>query len=76
MDKNNLRKFRAGATQSEIAKAAGISKQHLSRIENGEQQGSLKVWKRLAAYFDTTIDELTKRSDNNNAQRNTLSNKH
>ena len=63
MDKNNLRKFRAGATQSEIAKAAGISKQHLSRIENGEQQGSLKVWKRLAKHFNTTIDELTKRSD-------------
>ena len=58
MNKNCLKRYRANATQEEIAKAVGITKQQYSRIELGQQHGSLKVWKRLAAHFDTTIDAL------------------
>jgi len=60
MNKNNLVAFRGNATQNEIARAVGITRQQYSRIENGEQHGSLKVWKRLATYFNTTIDILLK----------------
>lgn len=52
-----LIKLRNGATQSEVAKASGISQNYYSMIENGERKPSVSVAKRIGATlgFDWTL---------------------
>ena len=55
--KNNL-------TQKEIAGKIGISKQQYSKIEKGEQNGSLGVWQKLAKVLNKSIDYLLEQESN------------
>jgi len=49
----------AGLTQSEAAQRVQISRSYLGQIERGEaSQVSLEVVRRLAALYDTTVEDL------------------
>lgn len=45
-------------SQAELAEAAGVTQQAVSKIERGLQTGSTKTLKKLAATLDTTVDEI------------------
>lgn len=47
-----------GMKVAHLATAAGVSRSHLSAIENGAKKGSVKVLKRLAAALGVGIDDL------------------
>ena len=53
----NTRK-KAGLTQLELVKILNITEQHYQRLEAGTSGGSIKLWKRLATFFNETIDYL------------------
>ncbi len=48
----------AGLTQDQLAEAAGVSKETLSRIENARTQPSLTVLNELAAAMDCRLRDL------------------
>lgn len=50
-------------TQDEIWERTGIPKSSLSRYENNETDPSIETVKKLAKYFDVSIDWLTGVSD-------------
>jgi transcriptional regulator with XRE-family HTH domain len=52
-----LRKER-GWTQEELAEAADLHENYVSRLETGEQEPGLFVVLRLCAAFEVTVDEL------------------
>lgn len=55
-------------TQQEVADIIGVSKQHYSRIENGQQVGSVEVWDALEDLFQIPqrqLREIEKQSDGN-----------
>lgn len=45
-------------TQTQLAFLTGISIKTISRIENGDQGVQYKVAKRLAEFFETTVEEI------------------
>lgn len=47
-----------GMKATHLATAAGISRSHLSAIENGAKKGSVKVLKRLAEALGVGIEDL------------------
>lgn len=55
-----VKRFRKakGMKQEDLAAAVGISPQHLSNIENGKGNASLKVVANLAFWLDVSISEL------------------
>ncbi|HHY66018.1 MAG TPA: helix-turn-helix transcriptional regulator [Alicyclobacillus sp.] len=55
-----LREIRekAGLTQSDLAKASGVSQSHISEIEAGNTVPTVFVAKRLAWALGVTVDEL------------------
>lgn len=55
-----VKRFRKakGMKQEDLADAVGISSQHLSNIENGKGNASLKVVVNLALRLDVSITEL------------------
>lgn len=57
---NELRILRnkSNLSQKELAKLLGISQQAYSLIENGTCDPSMTTAKKIAVFFDTTIDEL------------------
>lgn len=59
-EKNRLRELRngAGVNQKELAEHVGITQQQISNIENGSVYPSLTVAKKLAVYFDKSIDDI------------------
>ena len=46
------------ATQKEIADFCGISIKTYQRIESGQRKGDVAFWRKLAAFYSTTIDDL------------------
>lgn len=60
-----IKKLRKGKklTQGELAEKAGISGNHLSRLERGVFQPSIDVVKRLAQALDVNVDGLLSGED-------------
>lgn len=57
---NRLRIWREyrGLSASALAKAVGISNAYLSEIENGKQDGSISVMKKIAAALRVDLDDI------------------
>jgi putative transcriptional regulator len=57
---NQLAKLREQKkiTQEELASAAGVSRNHISKIENGHGVPSLKVLSAIAKKLDVTINDI------------------
>lgn len=57
---NNLYGIRIGrkVTQTQMAKDLGISRQAISKIENGERNPSLDMAYRIAAYYNLSVQEV------------------
>ena len=45
-------------TQSQMAKDLGISRRAISKIEKGEQNPSLDMAYRIAAYYDLSVQDV------------------
>jgi putative transcriptional regulator len=56
---NKVRVLRAmkSLTQEELAKALGVTRQTIIAIENGKYNPSLELAFKIAAYFETSIEE-------------------
>ena len=52
-----IRKHR-GMTQSELAKASGISRPYLTEIETGKKDGSIRALKAIAGAMDISLELL------------------
>lgn len=52
-----------GLTQVQTAVYLNITERHYRMIEAGTSDGSVKLWKQLAKYFNTTIDYLLEQGD-------------
>ncbi len=57
---DNLRKRRGATSQVEFAQRLGIAQSSLNRLENGEQNATLKMVERLAAKLRCKPLELLK----------------
>lgn len=57
---NNLKQFRRAKEikQVELAGSLGITNDYLSSIERGARTPSFKLAKKIADYFDTTVDSI------------------
>lgn len=57
---NNLYDIRIErkVTQTQMAKDLGISRQAISKIENGERNPSLDMAYRIAAYYKLSVQEV------------------
>jgi DNA-binding XRE family transcriptional regulator len=55
-----LKKLREerGLTQKKLAENLGISRFHISKIENGTNQPSLALLERIAAHFEVSVKDL------------------
>lgn len=58
--KNPVKAFREYRkySQSKLAKLAGITKQYISQIENGERAGATKTMKKIAKALKVDLDDL------------------
>ena len=63
--RENLRKARmkAGLTQADVARLAGLGLRQYKAIEYGESNGSVDVWKRLRSIFRKPIDYLLEQEE-------------
>lgn len=52
------RRIEAGLSQTDLAEKAGVSKSHLSDVENGRAGFSPKNLKKIAEVLDCTIPDL------------------
>lgn len=48
----------AGLSQFELAVRVGVTPAYIGYLENGDRDPSLSVAKRIADYFDTTVDDI------------------
>lgn len=57
---NQLAKLREqkNVTQEELAIAVGVTRAHISKIENGKYTGSIKVLSRIAKKLDVKIEDI------------------
>lgn len=57
---NCLKEHRArlGINQSELGKLAGVSRQTISLIERGDYSPSVTLALKLAAIFETSVEEI------------------
>ncbi len=57
---NTIRVLRAvkGLTQEALAQALGVSRQTINAIEKGKYNPSLDLAFKMAAYFETTIEDI------------------
>ncbi len=57
---NTIRVLRAvkSLTQEDLAQALGVSRQTINAIEKGKYNPSLDLAFKMAAYFETTIEEI------------------
>jgi len=57
---NTIRVLRAvkELTQEDLAKALGVSRQTINAIEKGKYNPSLDLAFKMAAYFETTIEDI------------------
>lgn len=60
MKNNKIKELRTekGVTQIEISNFLGITNDYFSMIERGERSPGFKLSKKIADYFDATIDEI------------------
>lgn len=60
VDRLNLKELRIekGLTQEEVAKAIGISTSYYGMIEIGRRKSTLKVAKKIANFYEKTIDDI------------------
>lgn len=58
--KNKLAKLREqkGITQEELAIAAGVTRAHISRLENGHVKPSIMVLYNIAKKLDVKIEDI------------------
>jgi DNA-binding XRE family transcriptional regulator len=49
---------RRGFTQADMARLAGVSQPYLAQLENGQREGSVSVYQRLARLLNLSVDEL------------------
>jgi putative transcriptional regulator len=58
--KNQLAKLREqkGITQEELAAAAGVTRAHISRLENGHVQASIKVLYNIARKLEVKMEDI------------------
>lgn len=58
---DNLKELRKATktTQTELAEAIGVSQQSINKYENHNIEPDIETLKRIANYFDTTIDYIT-----------------
>lgn len=54
---------RAGLTQEQLAEKLGVSRQVVTKWENGSGMPKIENLKALADYFHVTVDELIGRTD-------------
>ena len=47
-----------GLTQADMAQLAGVSQPYLAQLENGQREGSVSVYRRLARGLGLSVDEL------------------
>jgi DNA-binding XRE family transcriptional regulator len=47
-----------GLTQPEMAQAIGVPQPYLAQLENGQKEGSVSVYQRLALRLGLSVDEL------------------
>jgi len=53
-----FRRISKGWSQSDLARAADVSQQHISRIENGENVPSVTLFYRISQVLDSDPNEL------------------
>lgn len=60
-------------TQNQLAKELGVSRSLIGMIESGQQDGGRDLTKKVAQYFDVSIDYLEGlKEDNESTERETL----
>ncbi len=47
-----------GFTQADMAREIGVSQPYLAQLENGQREGSVSVYQRLARRLGLSVDEL------------------
>jgi DNA-binding XRE family transcriptional regulator len=47
-----------GLTQADMAREIGVSQPYLAQLENGQREGSVSVYQRLARRLGLSVDEL------------------
>lgn len=47
-----------GLTQADMARDIGVSQPYLAQLENGQREGSVPVYQRLAGRLGLSVDEL------------------
>ena len=47
-----------GLTQADMAREIGVSQPYLAQLENGQREGSVSVYQRLAKRLGLSVDEL------------------
>ncbi|MBA4544480.1 helix-turn-helix transcriptional regulator [Thermoactinomyces daqus] len=55
---NRLKKLRGKRTQSDVAKALGITRSRYSHYENGRNEPDTEMLQKLADYYNVTVDYL------------------
>ncbi|MET1247615.1 helix-turn-helix domain-containing protein [Sporolactobacillus sp. STCC-11] len=58
MRQNKLIKMRNGNPRSFVAKELGITPQMLGAIERGDRTPSLKLAKKIADYYNSSVDDI------------------
>ena len=58
-EKITTERARKSVSQAEVAKEAGVTQATISYIESGDKIPSVALLKRLAQYFDVSMDYLT-----------------
>ena len=52
-----------GFTLDSLAKRVGVSKSHLSQIENNRKSGSLNLYRQISNVLDVAVDDLVYRGE-------------
>jgi DNA-binding XRE family transcriptional regulator len=47
-----------GFTQADMAREVGVSQPYLAQLENGQREGSVSVYQRIARRLGLSVDEL------------------
>ena len=47
-----------GFTQTDMAREIGVSQPYLAQLENGQREGSVSIYRRLAKSLGLSVDEL------------------
>jgi transcriptional regulator with XRE-family HTH domain len=58
MNKIKLLRMNKGLKQWQLAFEVGVSKNHISRLERGEQKGAIKTLQKIAKVLGVHVGEL------------------